>query len=430
VMSIEQKLKRIWLLAVGSMLLILLLPYLLLTLYSVQAVPEAKINYLDRLSERHARYPIDERAWPIYREALRPELDRFESFIQQDGTFDSIREYRAIAKSDPQRFEQITAAVNQMDGLLVALHQASKLPTLGLELQPTYRDYADEDREVLYPMHQRDPTDFGEQSTRFPKRISQSVAYSLVSCPCQHLDMARRFWRLLQVDTAVAIEANDHQRVLRNMEASLGLSRQAANTRLSIESMVALDLFRKTLGNLNEWLEMPELSLDADQRNRLVVALRQVDLFDLVDPANEIEMNYDLVQRIYTDNGKGDGHLTNDHRLYIQFLDEMIVGQDPRFPAPESSLETVTDWLNRPFIVFSRPTRAEVTEVLDEHQRLLRDAWQPPYDVKKLQDACDVIASTSLPIGFSSDFHYFVSVHEQIIQLNQQQQKAIEHLEK
>ena len=122
----------------------------------------------------------------------------------------------------------------------------------------------------------------------------------------------RELGRLLAADAAVAANANDGARVVEDFTALLSMSEQMWQPRsFLVEQMISLAIFGQTLDGLGHLLADKPACLTEEQLRTLahrIAAYRDGEI--TMDFTAERALFDDILQRAYTDDGHGDGHLT------------------------------------------------------------------------------------------------------------------------
>ena len=143
-----------------------------------------------------------------------------------------------------------------------------------------------------------------------PSASSSSAAseFPMFSILLPHLAQLRTAARILAVDMFAAAEIGDGERATRDAEAGIALSIHAQEGRFLVNDLVGVAMRRMTLGRMMALLEWkPELFTDS-QLARMQAAAMSVpaQLQHLNLDSERLGFN-DVVQRMYTDNGNGDG---------------------------------------------------------------------------------------------------------------------------
>jgi len=135
-----------------------------------------------------------------------------------------------------------------------------------------------------------------------------------------HLNDLRVLTNLLWVDARFARQQQDTARVMQDIEASLKLSEQMhRDSGFVIVDLVALGMREVGLCMIEEALLDQKLKLsDADLQKLVHLISRPKLAADLVGFSGERRMVLDVVQRSYTDDGNGKGHLTAEGQKFLQ----------------------------------------------------------------------------------------------------------------
>lgn len=118
----------------------------------------------------------------------------------------------------------------------------------------------------------------------------------------------RHFARLLTLDARIAALNNDPARAHENLESMYKMSAHLSESGFIISGLVRLAIHDRATQTLSNILrDQPDL-LSTDQLTSLAHVLARNNL--AVDLSTERLFFYDFIQRAYSDNGRGDGHLT------------------------------------------------------------------------------------------------------------------------
>lgn len=266
---------------VGGFLLILLLIYLGLAIRFFTGRPGPVHDYLPQINAAALAAKSDERAWPLYREALlaMPELRSEQAnnwWSRRPGDEDWAEVEQFLIAHQPQ-FELV--------------RQGAARPVLGYVVD--YRLDA-EDR-PLWP----------ELQPSFDEHLG------LLGVLMPYLQEAGRMAKTLALDARRAAADDDGETVHRNLIAIIGMARQVRQPATLISALISFASLQAMYDAAGELLaERPELFSEAQLRElaHALAGLRDEDL--RVDFSTERNFFVDVVQRVYSDDGHGDGHLT------------------------------------------------------------------------------------------------------------------------
>ncbi len=182
-----------------------------------------------------------------------------------------------------------------------------------------------------------------------------SVNPSMISILLPYLGEMRNAARLLTGDARLAVHEGDPDRAIADVEATVGLAYLAGEHPTIISQLVALALAGQAGDMAMEVLRSAGDSMNGAQLARLDAAL--ADSIGCADMAHgfsgERAMWADMVQRTYSDNGRGGGLMTVEGAWS---LDGGLFGA-PRVPP------TVPEKIGAFAMAVASPGRAEVTEV-------------------------------------------------------------------
>lgn len=267
---------------------------LLIVVYLVQAVrlyieaPQLRHNYLHEWNARAQAVPVEERAWPVYREALAaltpvPKL-----------------KWREDARPGGAAWTEVAAWAAANAGVVERLRAAATKPHMGVVLG----DMADE---ALARRLQEG------RSWPAPANRENPAAWDI---PLPQASLLNLGHRLLVADAWLGVEARDGARVAADALAMLEMSRQLREIRVLIADLVAERRFQETCQFLRSALrESPEL-IARDDLVRLAHRVAGVGAeVCRVQYASERDCFADMLQRYYTDDGHGDGLARTDRMM-------------------------------------------------------------------------------------------------------------------
>ncbi len=235
-------------------------------------------NYSAELNAPILATPEEKRAWPHYLAAIE----------QLEG----IRSFTIYHPASPE-WAKIVEVLQRNQQPLAAIREASELPFLGFLL-------SDGVPELTY---RTEAKLFGRNHWYSAKAETENPNLLVVMLP--HLSMLRQLNRMLQADTYLALEQGDNRRVTANFLARLNIARHTQEQRVSICHAVAWSIHSSICDTLYEILNDPRCSLTENDLLQIDVAMITLSFRPVIDRENF----YDAVQRLYTDDGCGDGLL-------------------------------------------------------------------------------------------------------------------------
>lgn len=260
------------------------------TLYRYYAgEPNVTRNYLAEIRAPVLAIPDQDRAWPLYVRAIQ-EFGAIPREIARDGfaagpgaqTWPFIRKYLAAHTQG-----------------LATLREAAGKPVLGF-------DYADLSWQKA-AMRARSP--------EHPPGMDVPIADNpiVVSILLPHLHELRNAARILAADARIAAEDEDKQRYLANLEAIFGISRQLMSEPFTLSHLVALAVAELAMSVAREQVATDLLG-DADLARLASGVARSPARASpggmiILDLESERVIVEDILQRIFTDDGRGGGRL-------------------------------------------------------------------------------------------------------------------------
>ena len=285
--------------AVGLLFIATIALYLALAARAFLTHPNIARNYLAEINADIEKIPEANRAWPLYRQAYLAQPRMPEEIAKE--------QFPAIKPEDPL-WPTTVAYVKECQPQIKLLHQAAALPSLG-----SFLSYQITDVEVDTHSRWLAGTDL-EKARAQSKRQADGFALStdpnpdLIGVLIFNLGTMRHFARLLTLDARIAALNNDPARAHENLESMYKMSAHLSESGFIISGLVRLAIHDRATQTLSNILrDQPDL-LSTDQLTSLAHVLARNNL--AVDLSTERLFFYDFIQRAYSDNGRGDGHLT------------------------------------------------------------------------------------------------------------------------
>lgn len=233
--------------------------------------PNIAVNYIEILNEPAKSVLEEERAWPLYERAI------------QLNTLDENAAYAAIDDDD---YELLAELIGEQQPVLDLLQQIADRPHYGF--------LADE--------------------TAIPGPDGQTVPPSVFETELAPMGEMRSLARLLQIDTALAAEQGDADRVVRNLRALHRVADHAAQPPTTIGQLVGFAVQSLAAGVLVDTLDRAPDLLSDGHFAELDAAIASSNGGKPIRFETELErqMFDDILQRVFTDDGNGDGVMTVD----------------------------------------------------------------------------------------------------------------------
>jgi hypothetical protein len=290
----------------------LAISYCSMAVYYLFGRPSIKVDYLAVVNQRAAAVPESERAWPLYREAL-TELGGRPAPRGPD--FDASDFALALsARPADADWPKVVQFLTQRADSIEKLRQAAVKPALGLPSWASQQSYPPEDRVFFLG-------ESFEQAKAVRREYTSVEDYLLLGVLLPHVRPMCEAFQLLAVDCRRAVLEADAYAALADVRAMLGIARHLQETEFLILGLVA----EKSLGLAYEAIrdaisENSHLWSDDELRDLAhEIARTDVDWQRIV--SGERAWFYDIVQRIYTDDGEGNGRITREglELIYYHF---------------------------------------------------------------------------------------------------------------
>lgn len=265
--------------------------------------PNVATNYVAVINARALSHPEDQRAWPLYREAilklslLGPMPQRRVRDGAPDGTppsWDSAELRAYLAKAAPA---------------LELVARGARRTSLGYPLAAEVEPELDKAISAMLGGEYHSPAQ--------PSSQARSSNPPLLATLLPHLSPLRRIGVLLaDAELSEALDARDPARAERALITSISIGDQLCSEGCGtmVEQIVGLALLSASLGGVERWIAGgPGLAPD-EAVVRVIHRLSSFGGSRGLKPDLSLErlMMHDTCQRLYSDNGRGDGVLTRE----------------------------------------------------------------------------------------------------------------------
>ncbi len=285
---------------------------LMLAIYAVLAArfllgrPTPKVDYVAVLNKPILAVPEDQRAWPIYRQAILG--------VGEQNTKEAVDRLNEIFEARPgsEHWPKVAPWLKEHEKVVELTRQGAQKPIVGFILG--------------HDGSMRDPQVF-PIGWNLPVAKEEGTVLSIL---LPHMSELRLLANILVGDATYARQQQDPRRVMTDIEALLNMSQQMHRDSGSmVMDMVAFGLWELGLSTIEQALLDQKLKLsDADLQKLAHLISRPKLAADLVDFAGERMMVLDAVQRSYTDEGNGKGHLTAEGQKFLQICG--VISGSPR----------------------------------------------------------------------------------------------------
>ncbi len=316
--------------------------------------PKITRNFTAEMNEAILSSPEGDRGWPLYKQAKLLQLEH----RLPDELSDQWPIYPGW-----ERWPDAVAWLEDEQHILDLVREASRKPVLGRALTSTPDpDIAAAEAKV-----------YGGQYTVVPAEENPM----LINVLLPELGTMRNFVRTLVVDTHRALENDETERGIENIEAMLNIAFHSRESGTLIGQLVQVAIESLACQTTLRVMESYPDQFNDDRLARLQDAFMTNGRFDPpndggltridLDMTLERAFFYDMVQRIYSDNGNGDGHMTMEGVKQLNYIDGMGSG----------SFENLTT----PMMVLMAASRKDLTDKYESFMTAFEEAAsQRPWD--------------------------------------------------
>ena len=326
--------------------------------------PSIRVDYLAKFNASTMQLKEDDRAWPLYRKAMLSLGVAPEKGKEDEGYLRRIEEKKAGDRS-----------------LIDATPADAEWPELKAWLAAH-----NEDLTLLRTAAEKPATGFlyGEDGAQVDAALGWNASAvvdqpllrgSMISVILPNLHYVRELAKILRADLHVARDEGDAARVVADLNAIFDLGRHQ-NEPFIVSRLVGIAIYGIGLDELRKIVETrPSLLSDAQL---IALAHRTASIggetaSSLIDLAGERMCYYDILQRMYTDDGNGDGRVTVDGVREISQINVSEWGRTRTNPATLAAVGSVLS-----AVASRRDALAEYDRLMDLNERLiarpLRDA--------------------------------------------------------
>lgn len=288
---------------------------LLIAIYGVLMIrfhigsPAPTVDYVSQVNAAALASAPEDRAWPVYREAL----VRF-----------AADPWPAISRPRPgdQDWAAYTEWLERHAETFALVRAAARKPALGFAA--TVKVHPDD--HILWPQPP------GEDEGT----VDETSANMLMSIRLRHLQMLRPLSTQLLDDArrraSMHTDESEHsdRLVIENMCAALAIAEHLTEIPVFINDLVALSIYRGVLDLTGQLLTDDPERWSVEELRLLAHAIGG---FMAGDPRARVEherlLFQDVLQHAYTDNGAGDGRLTADGWRSLSQLTEIFHSTQP-----------------------------------------------------------------------------------------------------
>lgn len=356
--------------AFGYGIIALIVAYAGVWVFYHQGVPVISTDYVVQLNSGIADVADSEKAWPIYR----PMWTKYKFLEGQvipeiwiwEGGGERSYPSRFVQSEDPA-WEAAKTAFYEHQDLIDSFREGAKRPYFGIELKANQDEYSEEDFAALFPNSSRGDSEDSVVEEGGDGASGRLLDESLVCILLPHVQHLRDAARLFVFDIQLAIEEGDSDRVVQDIETMLGLARHAAEGRVLVCGLVGYAISGMAFSEI-ESIVIEDLDFFNEQQlQKLQLAVRSAKFKDWISYDGEALMVSDIIQRIYTNDGQGDGHMTPQGLEIMSALGVMnLPGILSGGLSEKESWESFAENVIGPLGLFTFATRGEVAAKADQ----------------------------------------------------------------
>lgn len=347
--------------------------YIVMGLWMSMGRPTIRTDYLAAFNKVPLAVPENERAWPVYRDALLAM-----GFAQTNGESAAETLLADDSKPGDEKWKETETFLTKHAESIAKLREAANRPGLGFASSTTHADFADKDREL-----------FGVKMT--PQEIEAAKHLTLqdrwlISTLLPQMQFLRNSAKLLASDARLAALASDGSTAYADVVAILGVSRHCAEIPFLISLLIAESTQHMARVAVHDILsEHPKLWSDAQLRDLAhKLAASRIDWPRGL--AGERACFYDTLQRLYTDDGQGNGRLAlygapNNQNLF-QIIDSIPSGWSPHASVFSHTSVAMFTLPAANMVVASRKEMLDMFDKVSDHalSQIATPYWQQNAD--------------------------------------------------
>jgi hypothetical protein len=362
---------------------LLILGYLALAIYLGMQSPHVGVDYQAKLNAASRAMGEGDKSWPSYRRAW---IEHGMGGKETTG----IRTLIGLKKAKESHIDPygewagdwplVSAWLMQNQPLLEALRQAAEKPALGFVFDEAYVREPENWKALMGGLPQ--PAEPAGQTATLAQR--PGLGQSVMRTEGRLIGVLANSGRLLRCDMLDAGWQGDGRRVVADYKALLGIARHMGEPGFVLNQSLSVG------------------AGCAANQNLLIIMSTQMDKLDdasLIELAHiaatggpreamsfkaEKMMLEDVIQRIYTDDGAGGGHMSvrgalisiGAHQRQMDYVDTQTTAVDDLADKPYAAL--ARDYLLSPVALATHFTRRQATEFVDGYFAQAEEAAQQP----------------------------------------------------
>lgn len=321
----------------------LLVVYFTMALFAMNRKTNIAVDYVAKMNETAAAISKSERAWPLYRAAGIALHNNSEPTPKVDGLFVNP------TWAGDTGWDAYAVWLSTHMETVNLIHQGTAKEGMGFIVNSRV---AEEDKELWPEQYEK----LKEQKSSF-----------MLAAHYPQLRELRRMARLLRFDAIAAAASGDGDRSLKDIESLIRLGTHCREHATLINDLVSMSIYNLAFDTLGRILERAPHTLTNTQFNQIQTVIASLDEEFGIRFEGERMFFLDVLQRMYTDDGNGDGVIVPRKMLeaFHAFDVESVNGLESSSSATSILLAPIAD-------VFGA-SRKEVLERYDEYTAMYKE---------------------------------------------------------
>ncbi|MDX1963422.1 MAG: hypothetical protein SFX18_09730 [Pirellulales bacterium] len=368
-------------------LVVLAVLYVVYALWQASLVPRISVDYLAQLNAPIQALPPEQRAWDDYHAAL--DLIDFQTFPAW-----LAYAYTEVEPGDPE-WPEVVKWLEEHEEVIKLIERGSEKPYLGLALWPSLSNYDGKTQQTFakFPLIAR----YLNQKDNLPQNADFGMSNAFIS---PHNNVYNLIRQILRLNLQRQIWLNQPAQALNTLRALLrvNLQTQLEYSAFMVRSSsfhILYDVLTQVHGILRD---RPDFWSD-EELIKIAHLLSTVGF----SPQRELELKrqefQDALQRIYSDDGQGDGQITAAG-LELLRRHQHIKGQDKISDGPQEQSPWTLPYLQRLY-----GTRRYQSDLYDQILAITQKAFDYPTQLKEYQAEYNRLQKTTqLKSAHGQDF--------------------------
>ena len=382
------------------------------------ARPNLKVDYSAKINEPIEALPLEQKAWPVYRDAwIKFGLTEGKIFQDLSVVGSDRNNKEEFARPGDDQWAKVVATINESQELFHTFREGAKLDHLGLSLHAHLSRYSKEDFSALFPESdydsvQADPDCYSFGAQGFSEEADQLIGGSTVGIVLPHFGAFYNMSHALIVDSRLAATQSDPDRIVKNVDTTFGIARQLYNEPYSVTALISKAIFQTGVMHVEELISNDPQLFNAAHLKHLQQSIAQFEIPMKWNVAYERLITQDILQRTYSDDGNGDGRLTPvglEILLILKKWSNVDYANDPlNLLIPWQQRTSATRTVFGPALMLAAPTRKEASDSIKRHIDAVEESftanyWEEDYsEMEVLEDESKDNYLPGLYTSFSS----------------------------